>query len=104
MQNTVFDTLIYPLHKQKQSLWYLVTCLLLCPSLVFAYIGPGLGAGAIALIAIIAFSILLAIFSLIWYPLKAKMKQKKSTVVFVEEDSANTNTKEGSDESLKVKE
>ena len=76
MQNKTFDAL-YPYHKQKRSFLYLVAGLFLYPSLAFAYIGPGLGAGAIALIVIIAFSIILAVFSLVWYPLKAKMKQKK---------------------------
>ena len=55
--------------------WFCI--ILLFPSFAFAYIGPSLGAGAIALIVIVLFSILLAFGSLVWYPLKAKMKAKK---------------------------
>ena len=66
-------------------------CLLLTPSIACAYIGPGLGAGAIALIVIIVLSILLAVFSLVWYPLKAKMKkaQMEETDTTDHEDGAS---------------
>ena len=99
MQNKIFDALIYPHHKQRRSFLYLVACLFLCPSLAFAYIGPGLGAGAIALIIIIAFSILLAVFALVWYPLKAKMKQKR-----LADDDQNTSENSASDDAHKVSE
>lgn len=36
----------------------------------YAYIGPGLGAGTVAVILGFIASILLAIFSLFWYPIK----------------------------------
>ena len=37
---------------------------------MLAYIGPGLGFGAIAAILGIVFSVFLAIFAAIWYPMK----------------------------------
>jgi hypothetical protein len=48
---------------------FLVTVLLtLSPA--HAYVGPGLGAGSIAVVLGILASILLAIFAVVWYPLK----------------------------------
>ena len=35
-----------------------------------AYVGPGLGVGAIGAILGVVFSILLAIFAIFWYPIK----------------------------------
>lgn len=35
-----------------------------------AYVGPGLGFGTIAAILGVIFSILLAIFAVVWYPIK----------------------------------
>jgi len=42
-----------------------------------AYIGPGMGAGAIATVIGILMSILLALFTILWYPLKRLFKKKK---------------------------
>ncbi len=44
----------------------------------FAYVGPGLGVGTIAAIGGVIFSVLLAIFAVIWYPLKRLIRSKKS--------------------------
>lgn len=40
------------------------------PSTAYAYVGPGLGLGAIGAILGVCFSILLAIVGVFWYPLK----------------------------------
>jgi len=37
---------------------------------VYAYVGPGLGAGALAVVIGIVSSILLALFAIFWYPIK----------------------------------
>ena len=42
-----------------------------------AYVGPGLGAGAIGMILGVIASILLAIFAIFWYPIKRIFKSKK---------------------------
>ena len=63
-------------------LWNIL--ILLSASPAFAYIGPGLGAGTLAVIVGFIGSIFLAIFALVWYPLKrfltktGILKKKKS--------------------------
>jgi hypothetical protein len=51
--------------------------LLLAPTPAFAYIGPGLGAGAIATVLAVLGSILLGIFSVIYYPIKRMLRKRK---------------------------
>ena len=50
---------------------------LLAPAPAWAYIGPGLGAGAVAAVLAVLGSILLAIFSVIYYPIKRLMKKRR---------------------------
>ena len=38
--------------------------------IILAYLGPGLGGGAIALILGIIASVFLAVFAVVWYPIK----------------------------------
>tara|TARA_B110000503_G_scaffold91898_1_gene138707 strand:- start:5235 stop:5504 length:270 start_codon:yes stop_codon:yes gene_type:complete len=65
----------------------LVLLLALCQSWpVFAYVGPGLGAGVIGVIVGLLGSVVLAFLGLFWYPLKRKMRGKNE---FSDEDSAN---------------
>ena len=52
-----------------------LTLFLLFSSTASAYIGQGLGAGAIGVILGILGSLLLAIFALFWYPLKRIYKK-----------------------------
>lgn len=47
------------------------------PSL--AYVGPGLGLGAIGAIAGVVLSVLLAIFAVVWYPVKRMLGIGKKT-------------------------
>jgi len=47
----------------------------LLPSL--AYIGPGLGAGAVAAILGLIGAFFLGLFAILWYPIKRLMKGKK---------------------------
>ncbi len=54
-----------------RSLPYLaLAVLLLSPTLAFAYIGPGLGAGAIAAVLGILGGVALLVVGVLWYPLK----------------------------------
>lgn len=45
---------------------------------VQAYVGPGLGAGALALVLGVIGSVLLAVFAILWYPLKRVLKKRKA--------------------------
>ena len=50
---------------------------LLAPSPAFAYIGPGVAAGAVASVLGVLGSIVLGIFSEIYYPIKRLFKKRK---------------------------
>ena len=52
---------------------------LLAPTPAFAYIGPGLGAGAVATVLAVLGSILLGIFSVIYYPIKRMMRKRRNS-------------------------
>ena len=43
-----------------------------------AYIGPGVGAGALAAVVGVVGSIFLALFAVIYYPIKRMMKKRKA--------------------------
>ena len=51
--------------------------LFLFNSLLFGYIGPGMSGGLIATVLGIIGSILLAIFGILYYPLKRYLKKRK---------------------------
>jgi hypothetical protein len=44
-----------------------------------AYVGPGLGLGAIGAVLGVVLSVLLAIFAVFWYPLKRLIAKRKAT-------------------------
>jgi uncharacterized integral membrane protein len=48
------------------------------PTSAQAYIGPGMGAGALAAVVGVLGSIVLGIFAVIYYPIKRMMKRRKS--------------------------
>ncbi len=52
------------------NLTFMITMSLIFSSPVYAYIGPGLGAGTIAVIFGFIMSIFLAVFAVFWYPVK----------------------------------
>lgn len=52
--------------------------LVLHPSAALAYIGPGVGAGAIAAVLGVLGSILLAIVAVLYYPIKRLLKGRKA--------------------------
>ena len=51
--------------------------ILVFPQIANAYVGPGLGAGTIGVILGIIGSIFIAIFAIVWYPLKRLLKKNK---------------------------
>lgn len=57
--------------------YYSVVLLSFMPLSALAYIGPGAGAGAIAVVLGIIASIILAFFAILWYPFKRFLKNQK---------------------------
>ena len=55
----------------------LIMSVLFVPMAAHAYVGPGLGAGTIGVILGIIGSIFIAIFAIVWYPLKRLLKKNK---------------------------
>ncbi len=51
---------------------FLLLLLFITPS-AQAYVGPGLGLGAIAVILGIVISVLIAVLAIVWYPIKRRM-------------------------------
>jgi len=58
----------------------LIIALLIISSPAFAYIGPGMGGGFIAAVIGVIGAILLAIFGILYYPIKRMLKNKKKTL------------------------
>ena len=56
---------------------FLLSLLTVFPDVGNAYVGPGLGAGTIGVILGIIGSIFIAIFAIVWYPLKRLLKKNK---------------------------
>ena len=54
----------------------LIIALLIISSPVFAYIGPGMGGGVIAAVLGVVGAILLALFGILYYPIKRMLKNK----------------------------
>ncbi len=46
---------------------------------VYAYIGPGLGAGALLSVAALVLGFVLLFFALIWFPLKRMLRKRRQT-------------------------
>ncbi len=48
---------------------------MLVSPVAFGYVGPGLGAGVLGVILGLLASVLIAIFAVVWYPVKAILKR-----------------------------
>lgn len=55
-----------------------IAILLAAPNIAHAYVGPGLGAGALAVFLGLIASVFLALFAIIWYPVKGVVKRFRS--------------------------
>ena len=55
----------------------LIIVLLSISSSVFAYIGPGMGGGVIAGVLGVIGAVLLALFGILYYPIKRMLKNRK---------------------------
>lgn len=53
----------------------------------YAYVGPGVGAGTIAVVLGVLGAIVLWVFAVLWYPLKRLLRQRRSVT---HQDSAST--------------
>jgi hypothetical protein len=58
--------------------FFLLACVLFYTNPAVAYIGPGLGGGTLAVIGGILISICLAVFAIIYYPIKKMLKGFKT--------------------------
>ena len=63
---------------KKISFLFFLTISLLIPHDVFAYIGPGVALGTILVTLGIVVSLLIGLFSVIYYPIKRLLKKIKS--------------------------
>ncbi len=61
-----------------KSMAILAGLLITSASPAFAYIGPGLGAGTVAVVLGVIASVFLALFAVIWYPLKRIFGRKNN--------------------------
>ena len=64
---------------QLTKISILLSLIILLPEYANAYIGPGLGAGTIGVILGVIGSLFIALFAIIWYPLKRLFKKKKES-------------------------
>jgi membrane associated rhomboid family serine protease len=48
------------------------------PGVAHAYVGPGLGAGAIGAVVGVIGAVLLALFSIVYYPVKRAMRRRRA--------------------------
>ncbi|WP_233252520.1 hypothetical protein [Maritimibacter sp. 55A14] len=55
----------------------LIGALVFSPTAALAYIGPGLGAGAIAAVLGVVGSIFLAVFAVLYYPIKRMLRKRR---------------------------
>jgi hypothetical protein len=55
----------------------LITLMLIISSPASAYIGPGMGGGVIAAVLGVVGAILLALFGILYYPIKRMLKNRK---------------------------
>lgn len=66
--------------RQARHLLSLALCIaFLLPQAAHAYVGPGLGLGAIAVVLGVIGSVFLAIFAVFWYPIKRMLKKRKTS-------------------------
>jgi hypothetical protein len=60
-----------------RKLTALIALVLMLPGVASAYVGPGLGLGAIAVIVGVVLSVLIALIAIVWYPIKRRMKARR---------------------------
>ena len=68
----VLSSLYLPIYWSTLGAWLCI------PKLAYAYIGVTLSTGALIIIALLIFSIVLALYVLVWFPIKRRMKRRSS--------------------------
>lgn len=68
----------------------LLFSLLIMPLTAHAYIGPGMGAGALAVIFGILGAIFLGLFAILWYPLKRLFAKNRKNQVADSKDESDS--------------
>lgn len=64
------------IHSKRRFVLYISAVLFLSyPPLALAYIGPGLGAGAVAVVLGLVFGFLMLVVGVVWYPLKRLLRR-----------------------------
>jgi hypothetical protein len=64
---------------RKLIAFFICSIAMLTAGTAEAYVGPGLGLGAIGAVLGVVLSVLLAIFAVFWYPLKRLIAKRKAT-------------------------
>jgi len=80
------------MHKLSWRVGLILTVFVATPA--HSYIGPGAGAGAIAVVLGVLGSILLAFVAILWYPIKRLFKGKKSSAKTTDDTTKNEGTEE----------
>ena len=70
-----------------QKLSFYISLLVFITTPAHAYIGPGAGAGTIAIVLGVIASILLAFVGIVWYPLKRLLKSRKKAPTTTDTDT-----------------
>lgn len=60
----------------KLTGWILLPTLIMLSTGAHAYVGPGLGAGTLGVVIGLIASVFVALFALLWYPIKRLLKKK----------------------------
>jgi len=63
------------LNRLKWSILFLLVFFSTFPLQAYAYIGPGLGAGTLGVLIGLIASVFVALFAIIWYPIKRLLKK-----------------------------
>ena len=69
----------------SRLLFAIAMSICLLPSAAFAYIGPGLGAGALGVVFGVIGAFFLALFAIVYYPVKRFLKRRRTKSAPTEE-------------------
>ena len=74
---------------KKPAAACLMVIALAAPAAAMAYVGPGLGMGAVAAFFGAVLAVLLAIVGVVWYPIKRLLGKRKTTEPAETKDDGN---------------
>ena len=85
-------SLYFPIYWAALGSWLCV------PKLAHAYIGVTLSTGALIIIALLIFSIFLALYVLVWFPIKRRMRRRSSALQSTLSTNAHDSSHDHGDE------